>query len=80
MLESISITTVLGDKGYLGLVLHDRLALQGVQLITPVRKNTKQKRSAFPSFSKRRKVIKCIFSFLANLGIERSKSRLIHWF
>ncbi|WP_282675377.1 transposase, partial [Lactococcus cremoris] len=43
--------------------------------ITPVRKNMKQKKILFPNFSKRRKVIERVFSFLTNLGAERCKSR-----
>ena len=67
--------TVLGDMGYLGQSLHDRLELKGIDLITPVRKNMKQKKILFPNFSKRRKVIERVFSFLTNLGAERCKSR-----
>ncbi|TNU96313.1 transposase [Lactococcus cremoris] len=66
---------VLGDMGYLGQSLHDRLELKGIDLITPVRKNMKQKKILFPNFSKRRKVIERVFSFLTNLGAERCKSR-----
>ncbi|MDM5143292.1 hypothetical protein ICE98_00363 [Lactococcus lactis] len=46
-----------GDMGYLGQSLHDRLELKGIDLITPVRKNMKQKKILFPNFSKRRKVL-----------------------
>ena len=35
----------------------------------------KQKKILFPNFSKRRKVIERVFSFLTNLGAERCKSR-----
>lgn len=67
--------TVLGDMGYLGQALHDRLKLKGIELITPVRKNMKYPPIPFPNFSKRRKVIERVFSFLTNLGTERCKSR-----
>lgn len=40
-----------------------------------VRENMKQKKILFPNFSKRRKVIERVFSFLTNLGAERCKSR-----
>jgi hypothetical protein len=80
LLESTSTAIVLGDKGYIGQDLHDRLMLQGIQLITPIRKNMKRKMIAFPNFSKRRKIIERVFSFLTNLGIERSKSRSTHGF
>ncbi|MEI3628286.1 transposase, partial [Lactococcus lactis] len=59
---------------------HDRLELKGIDLITPVRKNTKQKKILFPNFSKRRKVIERVFSFLTNLGAERCKSRSSYGF
>ena len=35
----------------------------------------KKKYITFPNFSKRRKVIERVFSFLTNLGAERCKSR-----
>ena len=72
--------TVLGDMGYLGHALHDRLKLKGIELITPVRKNMKKKIIAFPDFSKRRKVIERVFSFLTNLGAELCKSRSAYGF
>lgn len=72
--------TVLGDMGYLGQSLHDRLELKGIDLMTPVRKNMKQKKILFPNFSKRRKVIERVFSFLTNLGAERCKSRSSYGF
>ena len=73
VLSQFGTPTVLGDMGYLGQSLHDRLELKGIDLITPVRKNMKQKKILFPNFSKRRKVIERVFSFLTNLGAERSK-------
>lgn len=66
--------------GYLGQALHDRLKLKGIELITPVRKNMKHVPITFPSFSKRRKVIERVFSFLTNLGAERCKSRSTYGF
>ena len=75
VLSQFGTPTVLGDMGYLGQSLHDRLELKGIDLITPVRKNMKQKKILFPNFSKRRKVIERVFSFLTNLGSERCKSR-----
>ncbi|GAB2022368.1 IS982-like element ISEfm1 family transposase [Pseudolactococcus yaeyamensis] len=75
VLMKFSTPTVLGDLWYLGLALHERLKLKGIDLITPVRKNMKQEPITFPNFSKRRKVIERVFSFLTNLGAERCKSR-----
>lgn len=75
VLSQFGTPTVLGDMGYLGQSLHDRLELKGIDLITPVRKNMKQKKILFPNFSKRRKVIERVFSFLTNLGAESCKSR-----
>ncbi|MDP0953098.1 IS982 family transposase, partial [Klebsiella pneumoniae] len=75
VLSQFGTPTVLGDMGYLGQSLHERLELEGIDLITPVRKNMKQKKILFPNFSKRRKVIERVFSFLTNLGAERCKSR-----
>src|SRR5574340_408287 len=40
VLSQFGTPTVLGDMGYLGQSLHDRLELKGIDLITPVRKNT----------------------------------------
>src|SRR5574337_659667 len=56
--------TVLGDKGYLGKALQERL----------------KSKVNFPHFAKRKKIIERVFSFLANLGAERSKSRSIQGF
>ncbi|MFD2254091.1 IS982 family transposase [Lactococcus formosensis subsp. bovis] len=75
VLAKFATPTVLGDKGYLGQALHDRLKLEGIELITPVRKNMRRKPISFPDFSKRRKVIERVFSFLSNLGAERCRSR-----
>lgn len=75
VLAKFATPTILGDMGYLGQTLHDRLKLKGIELVTPVRKNMKRKVIAFPDFSKRRKVIERVFSFLANLGAERCRSR-----
>ena len=75
VLSQFGTPTVLGDMGYLGQSLHDRLELKGIDLITPARKNMKQKKILFPNFSKRRKVIERVFSFLTNLGAECCKSR-----
>ncbi|NEX51475.1 transposase, partial [Lactococcus lactis] len=57
VLSQFGTPTVLEDMGYLGQSLHDRLELKGIDLMTPVRKNMKQKKILFPNFSKRRKVI-----------------------
>ena len=48
VLSQFGTPTVLGDMGYLGQSLHDRLELKGIDLITPVRKNMKQKKILFP--------------------------------
>lgn len=72
--------TVLGDRGYIGILLFESLEWSGIKLITPMRKNMKRKMIDFPDFSKRRKVIERVFSFLTNLGAERSKSRSNHGF
>ena len=63
VLSQFRTPTVLGDMGYLGQSLHDRLELKEIDLITPARKNMKQKKILFPNFSKRRKVIERVFSF-----------------
>ena len=44
VLSQFRTPTVLGDMGYLGQSLHDRLELKGIDLITPARKNMKQKK------------------------------------
>ncbi|MFK4936795.1 IS982 family transposase [Lactococcus garvieae] len=75
LLSQFATPIVLGDLGYLGQTLHDRLKIKGIELITPVRRNMKRKPIEFPDFSKRRKVIERVFSFLANLGAERCRSR-----
>ena len=72
VLSQFGTPTVLGDMGYLGQSLHDRLELKEIELITP---DMKQKKILFPNFSKRRKVIERFFSFLTNLGAKRCKSR-----
>ncbi|EQC53095.1 hypothetical protein LLDT2_01635, partial [Lactococcus lactis subsp. lactis bv. diacetylactis str. TIFN2] len=72
VLSQFGTPTVLGDMGYLGQSLHERLELEGIDLITP---DMKQKKILFPNFSKRRKVIERVFSFLTNLGAEHCKSR-----
>ncbi|MCT0080380.1 IS982 family transposase [Lactococcus lactis] len=80
VLSQFGTPIVLGDMGYLGQVLQDRLELKEIELITPVRMNTKKKDITFPNFSKRRKVIERVFSFLTNLGAERCKSRSSYGF
>ncbi|MDM5143666.1 hypothetical protein ICE98_00737 [Lactococcus lactis] len=45
VLSQFGTPTVLGDMGYLGQSLHDRLELKGIDLMTPVRKNMKQKKT-----------------------------------
>ena len=75
VLSQFGTPIVLGDMGYLGQVLHDRLELKEIELITPIRMNMKKKDITFPNFSKRRKVIERVFSFLTNFGAERCKSR-----
>lgn len=69
VLRDFAIPTVLGQA------LHERLKFKGIKLMTPLRKNMKQQPVTFPNFSKRRKVIERVFSFLTNLGAERCKSR-----
>jgi len=44
VLSQFGTPIVLGDMGYLGQSLHDRLELKVIDLITPVRKNMKQKK------------------------------------
>ena len=39
VLSQFGTPTVLGDMGYLGQSLHDRLELKGIDLITPDRKS-----------------------------------------
>ncbi|WP_364599316.1 IS982 family transposase, partial [Amycolatopsis sp. NPDC051716] len=80
VLSQFGTPIVLGDMGYLGQVLQDRLELKEIELITPVRMNMKKKDITFPNFSKRRKVIERVFSFLTNLGAERCKSRYSYGF
>lgn len=75
VLEQVATATALRDMGYLGEVLHKRLKLKGIELITPVRKNMKPVSITFPNFSKRRKVVERVFSFLTNLVVEQCKSR-----
>ena len=78
--------TVLGDKGYLGKALQERLKSKGVELITPLRKNMKQSKINFPHFAKRKKIIERVFSFHADhfpfsdaIGIISLRSRLFKW-
>ena len=80
VLSQFGTPIVLGDMGYLGQVLHDRLELKEIELITPIRMNMKKKDITFPNFSKPRKVIERVFSFLTNLGAERCKSRYSYGF
>ena len=49
VLSQFGTPTVLADMGYLGQSLHDSLELNGIDLITPVRKNMKQKKILFPN-------------------------------
>ena len=67
--------TVAGEMGYLGHEPEDRLQGKGIDLIKHVMKKMKQKKVLLHNFSKRRKVIERVFSFLTNLGAERCKSR-----
>jgi len=50
VLSQFGTPIVLGDMGYLGQVLHDRLELKEIELITPVRMIMKQKKILFLIF------------------------------
>ena len=75
VLSQFGTPTVLGDMGNLVQSLYDWRELKGIDLMSHVRKNMKQKKTHFPNLEKRRKVIERVVSFLKNQRVERCKSR-----
>jgi hypothetical protein len=67
-----------GDKGYISQILTERLAAQGVQLATKLKKNMKQK--LMPFFDKillrKRAIIESVVEQLKNISqIEHTRHR-----
>ena len=74
---------LVGDKGYVGTALSEELTQQGVQLITPVRRNmTPPKRTAFERYLlQHRSLIETVNDELKNLcQIEHSRHRSLNNF
>lgn len=74
---------LIGDKGYLGGALHDDLAENGVQLITPVRRNMKPpKRTSLERYLlQHRSLIETVNDKLKNLcQIEHTRHRSLNNF
>lgn len=69
---------LVGDKGYLGRSLKDRLRQQGVELLTPVRRNMKEvNHTVFEKYLlKRRSLVETVIDELKNLcQIEHTRHR-----
>ena len=69
---------LVGDKGYLGRSLKDRLRQQGVELLTPVRRNMKEvNHTDFEKYLlKRRSLVETVIDELKNLcQIEHTRHR-----
>jgi hypothetical protein len=69
---------IFGDKGYLGKDLFDKLFVDGIHMVTKVRKNMKQKKMEFMDrvMLRKRAVIECINDVLKNICyIEHSRHR-----
>ncbi|MBL4707852.1 MAG: transposase, partial [Flavobacteriales bacterium] len=72
-----------GDKGYLGKDLFDKLLVDGIHLVTKVRKNMKRKTMEFMDrvILRKRAVIESINDVLKNICyIEHSRHRSFHNF
>lgn len=64
------IAKLLGDKGYISSIMQERLLDKGIELSTPLRKNSKISKKIDDSLlSEHRKVIETVFSSWENLGI-----------
>ena len=72
---------IIGDKGYLSKKLRAELAISGITLTTPLRKNMSgaDKRED-RLLSKKRKTVETVFSSLTSLGIQSFKSRSLQAF
>jgi len=74
---------IYGDKGYLGKDLFDSLFVDGIHLVTKVRKNMKRKKMEFMDriILRKRAVIESINDVLKNICyIEHSRHRSFHNF
>lgn len=70
------IAKLLGDKGYISSTMQERLLDKGIELSTPLRKNSKNSKKIDDSLlSEHRKVIETVVSSWENLGIQNFKSR-----
>jgi len=70
------IEKLLGDKGYISSNIQERLLDQGIELSTPLKRNSKNSDKIDDSLLlEHRKVIETVFSSWENLGIQNFKSR-----
>ncbi len=65
--EEANLPNILGDKGYISHKIHEKLALKGITISVPPRKNMdKSEKLDHSLLGKQRKTVETVFSSLEN--------------
>jgi len=76
IVNEVTVSHILGDKGYISGSIQEKIAQKGVTVTTPLRKNMKGADKINDTLlGKRRKKIETVFSSLEKLGIQDFRSR-----
>ncbi|MBK4850314.1 IS982 family transposase [Enterococcus faecium] len=76
--EEANLPNILGDKGYISHKIHEKLALKGITVLVPSRKNMdKLGKIDHRLLTRQRKAVETVFSSLERLGCQNFKSRSI---
>lgn len=81
IVNEVTVSHILGDKGYISGSIQEKIAQKGVTVTTPLRKNMKGADKINDTLlGKRRKKIETVFSSLEKLGIQDFRSRSLSGF
>ncbi|EME7131846.1 IS982-like element ISEfm1 family transposase, partial [Enterococcus faecium] len=76
--EEANLPNILGDKGYISHKIHEKLALMGITISVPPRKNMdKSEKLDHSLLGKQRKTVETVFSSLEKLGCQNFNSRSV---
>ena len=76
--EEANLPNILGDKGYISHKIHEKLALKGITISVPPRKNMdKSEKLDHSLLGKQRKTVETVFSSLEKLGCQNFNSRSV---
>ena len=76
--EEANLPNILGDKGYISHKIHEKLALKGITISVPPRKNMdKSEKLDHSLLGKQRKTVESVFSSLEKLGCQNFNSRSV---